>query len=71
MAMNVWNSRGAGRRFPTLGLGQVDIELPSSDDVGELTERMRHFGVRSVDDGRTVSLEDPWANLIRVTVAGS
>ncbi len=71
MAMNVWNSRGAGRRFPTLGLGQVDIELPSTDDVGELTERMRHFGVQSADDGRTVSFEDPWANLIRVTVAGS
>jgi catechol 2,3-dioxygenase len=71
MAMNVWNSRGAGRRFPTLGLGQVDIELPSSDDVGELTERMSHFGVRSADDGRTVSFEDPWANRIRVAVAGS
>lgn len=70
MAMNVWNSRGAGRRFPTLGLGQVDIELPTSDDVGELTERMRHFGVQSADDGRTLTLEDPWANQIRVTVAG-
>jgi catechol 2,3-dioxygenase len=71
MAMNVWNSRGAGPRFPTLGLGQVDIELPTSDDVGELTERMRHFGVQSADDGRTVTLADPWANQIRVTVAGA
>jgi catechol 2,3-dioxygenase len=71
MAMNVWNSRGAGRRFPTLGLGQVDIELPTGDDVGELSERMRHYGVQAADDGRTVSFEDPWANLIRVTVAGS
>ncbi|GAA1179224.1 VOC family protein [Ornithinimicrobium humiphilum] len=71
MAMNVWNSRGAGRRFPTLGLGQVDIELPTGDDVGELAERMRHYGVQAADDGRTVSFEDPWANLIRVTVAGS
>jgi catechol 2,3-dioxygenase len=71
MAMNVWNSRGAGRRFPSLGLGQVDIELPTGDDVGELTERMRHFGVGSADDGRTVSFEDPWANQIRVTASGS
>lgn len=71
MAMNVWNSRGAGRRFPTLGLGQVDIELPTSDDVGELTERMRHYGVQSADDGRTVTFEDPWANQIKVAVAGS
>ncbi|SOC51352.1 VOC family protein [Ornithinimicrobium cerasi] len=71
MAMNVWTSRGAGRRFPTLGLGQVDIELPTSDDVGALTERMRHVGVQSADDGRTVSFEDPWANRIQVRVAGS
>ena len=68
MAMNVWTSRGAGPRTPSLGLGQVDIVLPSSDAVGELTERMRHFGVRSADDGRTVTFADPWANSIRVAV---
>ncbi|WP_010146920.1 VOC family protein [Serinicoccus profundi] len=71
MAMNVWRSRGAGRRFPTLGLGQVDIVLPSSDDVGELGERMRHFGVRGADDGRSVTFEDPWANTIRVVAEGA
>ncbi|WP_238154498.1 VOC family protein [Ornithinimicrobium sufpigmenti] len=71
MAMNVWNSRGAGPRFPSLGLGQVDIVLPTSDDVGELTERMTHFGVQSADDGRTVTLRDPWENLIRVEALGT
>jgi catechol 2,3-dioxygenase len=70
MAMNVWNSRGAGRRQPTLGLGRVDIVVPSADDVGELSERMRHYGVEARDDGQTVSFDDPWANLIRVTTAG-
>lgn len=70
MAMNVWNSRGAGPRFPSLGLGQVDIVLPTSDDVVELTERMTHFGVRSADDGRTVTLRDPWENQIRVEALG-
>ncbi len=67
MAMNVWNSAGAGRRQRTLGLGQVDIVVPSADDVGELTERMTHYGVPARDDGQTVSFDDPWANLIRVT----
>lgn len=71
MAMNVWRSRGAGRRFPALGLGQVDLELPTADDVGALTERVRHHGVRSADDGRTVSFEDPWANRLHVRVAGA
>jgi catechol 2,3-dioxygenase len=71
MAMNVWNSRGAGRRARTLGLGQVDIVVPSADDVGALTERMSHFGVDTRDDGQTVAFDDPWANLIRVTAASA
>jgi len=69
MAMNVWNSRGAGRRQPTLGLGQVDIVVPGADDVGELSERMRHYGIGARDDGQTVAFDDPWANVIRVTAA--
>ncbi|MFY7069342.1 VOC family protein [Nocardiopsis changdeensis] len=69
MAMNVWNSRGAGRRRQTLGLGRVDIEVPSPDDVGELTERMRHYRVPVRDDGRTVAFEDPWANAVHLSVA--
>jgi catechol 2,3-dioxygenase len=71
MAMNVWNSRGAGRRARTLGLGQVDIVVPSADDVGALTERMSHFGIDTRDDGQTVAFDDPWANLIRVTAASA
>lgn len=66
MAMNTWNSRGAGPRQLALGLGQVDIEVPTVDDVGELAERMRHYGIEARDDGQSVSFDDPWANLIRV-----
>jgi catechol 2,3-dioxygenase len=67
MAMNTWNSAGAGRRARTLGLGQVDIVLPGRDDIGALAERMRHFGIDTRDDGQTVAFDDPWANVIRVT----
>jgi catechol 2,3-dioxygenase len=70
MAMNVWNSRGAGRRSRTLGLGRVDILVPSTDDIGALTERMTHHGIETRNDGQTVAFEDPWANLIMVS-AGS
>ena len=70
MAMNVWSSRGATRRAPALGLGLVRIEVPGGDDLGSLTERMRHFGLAIEDDGRTVGFEDPWANRIEVTAAG-
>jgi len=71
MAMNVWNSRGAGPRLPALGLAQIDIAVPTTDDVGALVERMAHHGIPTRDDGRTVSFDDPWANLIRVSAARS
>jgi catechol 2,3-dioxygenase len=69
MAMNVWNSRGAGRRQRTLGLGQVDIVVPTADDLGALGERMAHYGLETRDDGRTVAVDDPWGNVIRVESA--
>ncbi|CAN5295192.1 VOC family protein [soil metagenome] len=67
MAMNTWNSAGAGPRLPALGLGQIDIQVPTADDLGSLTERLGHYGVAARDDGQTLSFGDPWANLIRVT----
>jgi catechol 2,3-dioxygenase len=69
MAMNVWNSRGAGRRQPTLGLGQVGIVVPTSDDLGALAERMAHYGLDPRDDGKVVSVDDPWGNVIHVEAA--
>ncbi len=69
MAMNIWNSAGAGRRSRTLGLGRVDIVVPDSDDLGALAERMTHHRIDTRHDGQTLSFDDPWANLIRVTVA--
>lgn len=70
MAMNTWNSRGAGRRQQALGLGLVRIEVPGTDDLGALVSRMHDTGVRTADDGRTVAFEDPWANRIEVTAPG-
>ena len=69
MAMNTWNSRGAGPRTLALGLGQVEIRVPGADDLGELTERMRHYGVEARDDGRSVSFDDPWSNTVRAVAA--
>ncbi len=70
MAMNTWNSAGAGPRVPALGLGVVDIELPEEDDLGALKDRLRTRGLQFADDGRTLEVEDPWRNLIRVTAEG-
>lgn len=70
MAMNTWNSRGSGPRMPALGLARIDIQVPTRNDVAALAERLDHYGVQTRDDGQTVSFDDPWANLIRVGVAG-
>lgn len=68
MAMNVWNSRGAGPRRDTLGLGEVLIEVPGSDDVGALADRLKVAGVAAHHAGAELRFEDPWRNRIRVAV---
>ena len=68
MAMNVWNSRGAGPRHDTLGLGEVLIEVPAGDDVGALADRLKTAGVQSHHTGAELRFEDPWRNRIRVAV---
>ena len=69
MAMNTWNSRGAGRRQLALGLGKVEIVVPTADDLGQLGERMSHHKVPTRDDGRTLAFDDPWSNLVEVRAA--
>ncbi|MGN6241634.1 MAG: VOC family protein [Cellulosimicrobium cellulans] len=71
MAMNVWNSRGAGPRMPALGLGRIDLTLPDADAVGSLEERLRDHGFAVRDDGRTLSFDDPWNNALHAVVAGA
>ncbi|HEY9358218.1 MAG TPA: VOC family protein [Arthrobacter sp.] len=68
MAMNVWNSRGAGPRKDTLGLGEVLIEVPSGDDIGALADRLKVARVASHHTGAELRFEDPWRNRIRVAV---
>lgn len=69
MAMNVWNSRGAGPRMPALGLGQVDLLLPDADSLGALNERLTHFDTDVQDDGRALTFQDPWNNTLKAALA--
>ncbi|AUZ87359.1 VOC family protein [Arthrobacter sp. TmT3-37] len=70
MAMNVWNSRGAGPRKDTLGLGEVLISVPSADEVGALADRLSSAGVANHSTGAELRFEDPWRNRLRVAVPG-
>jgi catechol 2,3-dioxygenase len=68
VAVNTWNSAGAGPRAATLGLGQMALTVPTADEVGALRDRLRHAGVAARDDGRTLRFEDPWNTLVEVGV---
>ena len=70
MAMNVWNSRGAGPRAASLGLGDVRITLPSRTDVEAVAERLRHHRIDFQDDGAAVRVLDPWRTPVTLTSAG-
>lgn len=67
MAMNVWRSRGAGRRQQTLGLGNVALELPGPESLGAIHERVADMKIDHHNDGRALRLLDPWGNQVTVT----
>lgn len=69
VGMNTWHSSGAGTRTPALGLGQVAIQVPTTDEIGALAERLTSRGVQQANDGHVLTFDDPWSNLIRVTAA--
>jgi len=71
LAMNTWQSRGAGPRFPALGLGQVAITVPAVDDLQALADRLRQRSVAAEFDGAVLTVRDPWQNLVRVEVGQS
>jgi catechol 2,3-dioxygenase len=67
MAMNIWKSRGAGFRQPTLGLRDVAIRLPDLDSLGEVEERLKSAKVQLRHDGETIRLDDPWGNQVSIS----
>ncbi len=71
VAMNTWNSRGAGPRASTLGLGDVAVTVPGREDLDALVTRLRARGLPFADDGRAVSLHDPWGTQVTVSVPGT
>lgn len=68
LGMNTWNSAGAGTRSPALGLGQVNILVPDLDDVIRIQEGLRQEGHDTEFDGASITILDPWANQMRVSV---
>lgn len=67
VGMNTWHSSGAGPRAATLGLGEVAVTVPGRDDLDALAARLTGRGLQFADDGRSISVQDPWDT--RVTVS--
>lgn len=74
LAMNTWQSAGVGLRAPALGLGRVDLSVPTAADVEQAAQRLVAKGLdvrRDADvHGVTVEVGDPWGNQVRIAVAG-
>lgn len=71
VAMNTWNSRGAGPRAAGLGLGDVAITLPRREHLDALTERLRRRGVEFADTGDSVVVADPWGTRVTLALPGA
>lgn len=68
MAMNTWNSAGAGQRADGLGLGTVDILVPTREEISRLEDRLKGHGWDFTQDGQTLRVLDPWRNELRMAV---
>lgn len=62
MAMNVWRSRGAGKRQLTLGLGTVQIDLGAKDKVLATFDRLDFYNLKPTMQDDKLIVNDPWGN---------
>lgn len=69
MAMNIWNSRGAGLREKTLGLGVVNLQLPGGESLAQVADRLKFHGIKSEFNGQSLSVNDPWNNILLLNAA--
>ncbi|WP_336992742.1 VOC family protein [Leucobacter sp. VD1] len=70
IAMNTWNSRGAGPRAAQLGLADVSITVPDRSELDAVAERLRRHNIDFASDGRTLALDDPWGTRVTLAMPG-
>ncbi|ANE04347.1 VOC family protein [Corynebacterium crudilactis] len=68
VAMNTWNSAGAGPRAATLGLADVAVIVPAREDLDMLVERLK--GQDFSDNGTSVTTRDPWGTHLTISLPG-
>lgn len=69
IALNTWQSRGAGAApRTTAGLQAFVIALPNQDALMEVRARLAAHGIPIHEQGDTLTVADPWHNQIRLMV---
>lgn len=68
VAMNTWNSAGAGPRAASLGLGEVSVTVPTSEELTALQARLTTQALPYASDGRSVTVSDPWGTVVTVSL---
>ena len=71
VAMNTWNSRGAGPRAAALGLGDVAITLPTREDLDAVAARLTGRGIAFADTGAAIEVADPWGTSVTLALPGA
>ena len=71
VAMNIWNSRGAGPRGDTLGLGDLAITVPVREDLDQLIARLKAQNLQFSDNGTSIVVNDPWGTQVTVSLPGT
>lgn len=71
IAINTWNSGGAGPRGASLGLGNVAITVPTREDLDALAARLTRRKLPFADDGRSIAVSDPWNTQVTLALPGA
>lgn len=71
LGMNTWESHGATQRTPSLGLGQVEIQVAGHSDLTALQQRLNDVEVPFSIKDSAVEVIDPWGNVLVFQVSGS
>lgn len=64
LGMNIWESAGAGRRSPSLGLRSFELKLNSKHDIERLKQRLQDNNITFVEENNKIEVSDPWGNTI-------
>lgn len=68
LGLNTWESLGAGKRTPSLGLGTFEIVVENTDELGAVKKRLHSKQISFQESQARITVNDPWDNTVVVRV---